>query len=106
MIRYYQDYIYIYILQVLFNITVSLCRYLTPHVGDFFFLHGSTPLLNESRQSSVMLQPVAIMTGQTVDEGGWCQRARKHLTLEETGKDSLPLSAISDKAAIHGISAS
>lgn len=38
------------------------------------------------------------MTGQTVDEGGWCQQARKHLTLEETGKDSLALSAISDKA--------
>lgn len=68
--------------------------------------HGTTLLLNEYRESSVTLKPMAIVTGQTVDEGGWCQQARKHLTLEETGKDSLPLSAISDKAVINIISAS
>lgn len=51
-------------------------------------------------------KPMAIMTGQTVDEGGWCQQARKHLTLEETRKDSLPLSIISDIAVINVISAS
>lgn len=67
-------------------------------------IHGSTPLLNEYRESSVMLKPMVIMTSQTVYEGGWCQQARKHLTLEETGKDSL--SAISDKAEINRISAS
>lgn len=58
--------------------------------GDFFFLvHGATPLLNEYRASGAALKPTAVVTGQTVDEGGWCQRAREHLTLEETGKDSL-----------------
>ena len=35
-----------------------------------------------------MLKPLAIMTDQTADEGGRWQQAQKHLTLEETGKDS------------------
>ncbi len=46
------------------------------------------------------------MTGQTANEGGWCQPAQTHLTLEETGEDSLALSAISDKAVINTIAAS
>ncbi|CAB1445543.1 unnamed protein product, partial [Pleuronectes platessa] len=54
------------------------------------------PLLNDYRQGGVLLKHVAVMPGQTVDEGGGCQQAKKHLTLEETGKDSLPVSAISD----------
>lgn len=64
------------------------------------------PLLDEYEASGAMLKPTAIMTGQAADEGGWCQRARKHLTLEETGKDSLPLSTISDTAVINVISSS
>lgn len=79
----------------------QICMFCTN--ADFFF---STAVLNEYRESSVMLKPMAIVTDQTVDEGGRCQQARKHLTLEETGKDSLPLPAISDKAAIRFIAAS
>lgn len=53
-----------------------------------------------------MLKSTAIMTGQAVDEGDWFQHTQKHLTLEETEKDSLSISAIADIAVINLIAES
>lgn len=65
------------------------------YCNSFINRHGTTPALNQRTESEI--KPMAVVTSQTVDEGGRCQRAVKHLTPEETGKGCLSLCDVCDK---------
>lgn len=54
------------------------------NICTVFRLYCTMLLLNKYTERSV-IKPMAIMTSQTIEEGGRCQHAQK-MTLKETGK--------------------